>query len=225
MSKIGTLTGGATTTISLNFIPEIIELEDGAVISSLVVETTDYGVILNLDANGVTSMGKLEQFGAVSATLKFPLATGQLPLNGQSCRITATLAAGADREIYQRSTRGITAKDGAIIRTSISQALQNSEIIFDKFSYLGLFNVGTSDILNLVYENNHVETSLDIRQVQAMLVEQMGGVTAPDLNTVLSPSVLDNTNGTFRKVTLIPSGGNRNIYVRRLQNIQAITQR
>ena len=226
MSSIGSFVAGTTTTLSLNFIPETIEIADSAsAVTSLIVETTDYGTILNLDANGFLQMGNLESFGAVAATRKFALATGQIPISGQSCRITATLGAGADREVFQRSERAATPDSAAIIRTSIAQALNNSEIAFDKFSYLGLGNVGATDIINILYENGHVESAVHPYQLQQMLVEKMGGVAVPTLAGVVSPSVLDNTDGTIKRVTLIPRGGNVNVYLRRLQSISAITMK
>jgi hypothetical protein len=225
MSSIGTLVAGNTTSVSLNFIPQKIEVSDGAAITSLVVDTSDYGVILNLDQNGADDMGRLERLGADAVIRKWALATGQIPLSGQSCKITATLGAGANRELFQRSERTVAPMEAAIVRTSISQALDKSEITFEKFSYLGLRNLGTTDILNIVYENGHVETNLSPLQVQAMLIESMGGVIVPTLATMLSPSVIDNTNGIIRKITIIPNGANRNIYVRRLQAVSAISQR
>lgn len=219
MALINTpLANGADTTIPLNFIPSLIEISDGAAINRLVVQTDDYGIHLNLDTNGVNAMGILENFGAVGLVRRFRLADGNLPLEGKSCQITATLASGANRNLFVRSEKDVTKENAILTKTNIINALADSEVVVQKFSYLSLVNCGANDLITLVYRNGRVESKLHPYQVQAMLAETMGGFDSPTLASVQNPSVIDNTNQIFDSVRIQPAS-TINLYVQRLQSV------
>ena len=227
MSNFGTFTPSTTSTLPLNYIPQFFEAEqDANGMSALVIEADDIGTIVNLDTVGINSFGQtlilIDAVDSSPTAIKLRLTNGKIPLRGNSCRFKATCGTTGVRA-YQESMAPQD-KNPVIFRKLMSQALANSETVFDNFTALGLANLSPTDLITIGYRNGHVEQNLAVEQLGFMYGFNGFGTTDElDLATpgVTYPSVIGNYEGDIEFVSLI-CGAATNIYVERMVTLSAL---
>jgi hypothetical protein len=147
--KIGTLTTGAgvITTIDLQYIPEKIFFVAATQLTGLKAEVLGEGVILDLDATGLTAQGKHRIVGPVTNGYVIDLADGII--KGKSLRLTFTNSAAQTPDIFAFGDN-----DGSIfIRTLKATVLLNTNTPFEKFACLFLPSLAAGDKITITYED------------------------------------------------------------------------
>lgn len=151
--KIGTLTTGAAvvTTIDLQYVPEKLFYVAATQLTGVKAEVLGEGVILDLDATGLTAQGKHRVIGAVTNGYILDLADGII--TGKSLRLTFTNSAAQTPDIY-----ALGDNNGSIyIRTLKGTVLLNNNTPFSKFGALFLPSLAAGDKITITYEDGLVQ--------------------------------------------------------------------
>lgn len=198
--KIGTLTTGVgvTTTFQLPYVPESIRYIAATQLTSIKVNVLGVGVILDLDANGLTSCGNLRKIESVTNGYEFQLADGLIP--NKNCEITIVNSAAQTPDIYVDSK----SKGGyGYVRHLRNTAFANTPLEIRKFSYLSLQNGAAADLIDVTYQDGTVskkeyaELPFDLNPYQS------------DVNTV---KAIDNGDGIISTVRII-AAAQQSVYV------------
>lgn len=149
--KIGTLTTGAAvqTEINLNYLPSVIWYIAATQLTGLKVEVLGEGVICDLDADGLSTVGKGGRVGDVSNLYVIPLATGLV--SGKNVVMTFTNSAAQTPDVYGFST----SKNGRFfVKNLQTKVFANSGIEIDggRFDSISFENgTAASDELEVRY--------------------------------------------------------------------------
>lgn len=148
--KIGTLTtgNGTATTFNLQYVPEILHFAAATVPASIKVNVLGYGVICDLDADGIGAASELYKKGSVTNGFSIPLANGVVL--GKECEITIVNSAAQTPDIYVYSTR----RANLYIKSSTFKVFASTQRMFDDFFALSIpdFDSGNDD-LDITFTN------------------------------------------------------------------------
>lgn len=199
--KIGTLTTGAAvvTTINLNYLPERINYTAATQLTGLKVEVLGEGVKLDLDANGLTAVGKHRMVGRPTNGYSIPVADG-LILN-KNVVLTFTNSAAQTPDIF-----AFADNTGSIfINTSRQKVFANTNAEISKFGVLFLPSLAAGDKVTITYEDG--TSQIYEREDLAFLSGQYQNVTAYQI---------DNLAGTIKKVNIL-TAADQSIYLTKFE--------
>lgn len=195
--RVGTLTTGAAvvTVIDLQFCPEKIGFVAATQLTGLKVEVLGEGVILDLDANGLTAQGRHRLVGFPTNGYLINIADGVI--KGKNTRLTFTNSAAQTPDIFAMGDNV-----GEIyIRTYRAQVLANNNTIFEKFAALFLPSLAAADTVTVVYEDGLTQIwQRDDLQLYSGLYQQTAGY------------VIDNIEGRIKTVHVL-AGSAQSVYV------------
>lgn len=197
MTAIGTMTTGVgiVTTFNLTWVPQYIHFVAGTQITGLKVSVLGDGVIMDLDAAGLSVLYNIRQYGKVTDGFTIPLANGLI--RGKNVEITATNSAAQTPVLY-----GVSMAAGSRYIQCLRQtALANSGVEIEKFAYLGIPAIAVTDVLNITYVDGLTQ------KVEYAELPAMANVFQSD-----SLKIIDNVEGMIDNVQFTPSA-NRTVYV------------
>lgn len=144
---------GIVTTFDLQHCPEALLIKGATTqLQGLKVEvlgTTD-GTICDLDAAGITAIGRHRQQGVAAGAYIIPLATGII--TGKNVRITVTNSAAQTPTLYSYGDGNF----GQSYFISKKQTIiQNSNTTFDSFHAMFFPNFGANDYLTATYKDSN----------------------------------------------------------------------
>lgn len=199
MTAIGTLTTGVgvVSTFNLTWVPQYIHFVAATQLTGLKVTVLGDGVIMDLDAAGLSALYNVRQYGQVTNGYTIPLADGLIP--GKNVEITATNSAAQTPILYGTSLQ----KGSAYIQCLRQTALANSGVVLEKFAALGIPAIAATDVLNITYVDGLVQK-----------VEAAELPAAVNLFSSASLNVIDNVEGYIDTVQFTPVA-NRTVYVMR----------
>ena len=141
-------TGAAVVkTIDLQFCPEKLFYVAATQLTALKVEVLGEGVIVDLDATGLTAQGRHRLVGVVTNGYVIDVADGII--TGKNTRLTFTNSAAQTPDVF------VTGDNiGSIyIRTQKATVLLNNNTMFDKFGALFLPSLAAGDKVTVTYED------------------------------------------------------------------------
>lgn len=189
--KIGTLTTGigVQTVFQLPYLPERIRYVAATQLTGLKVNVLGVGVIVDLDANGLTALGKTRLITDVTNGYQINLADGLIP--NKNVEITFTNSAAQTPDIYVESTN-----NGGLgyIRSTRITAFASTPLVLEKFSILGLTNTGATDDLDVTYQDGLVNKTT---------IAELPFLGAPYQVSSSTAKVLDNIDGIIKSVRFI----------------------
>lgn len=197
MTTIGTMTTGVgvVTTFNLTWVPQYIHFVAGTQITGLKVTVLGDGVIMDLDAAGLSVLYNIRQFGQVTDGYTVPLANGLI--RSKNVEITATNSAAQTPVLY-----GVSMAAGSRYIQCLRQtALANSGVELERFAYLGIPAIAATDVLNISYVDGLTQ------KVESAELAAMANVFQS-----ASLNVIDNVEGMIDNVQFTPSA-NRTVYV------------
>lgn len=197
MSQIGTLTTGVgvVTTFNLTYVPQYIHFVAATQLTGLKVTVLGDGVIMDLDAAGLSALYNIRQFGQVTNGYNIPLTDGLIP--GKNVEIVATNSAAQTPILYAMSMQ----KGSAYIQSLRQTALANSGVVLKKFAYMAIPAIAAADVLNITFVDGLVDK-----------VEAAELPARSNLYQSASLNIIDNVEGMIDTVQFTPSA-NRTVYV------------
>jgi hypothetical protein len=195
---IGTLTTGAAvaTTIDLNYLPANIMYVAATQLTSLTVNVAGDGIVLDVDATGLSSLASIRRYGYVANQYVIPLADGFIP--NKVTTLTFTNSAAQTPIIYASNFRNGT----AYFVTRRQKVLANSTVNFQNFAYLSINSPVTADDINVTFKNGLVQ-KFNFAEIPTWLGRYTNKV---DVYSI------DNLNNMIDNVQYIPST-DRTFYV------------
>lgn len=194
MALIGTIAASTSTTIDLNYCPEVIYFETATVPTELTVVTKGDGVVKKLDGNGITAEANLFQIGLNANSYQIRLTDGWLD---KITAITIANATATPISVYGRSEN-----KGSVYFTSFQQktfAGQSTELT--DFSYVGFPSGASSDVMQVTYRSGFTE---DIK------IAELDAIVGQASNQVRQG--LPNFDQSVRKVNFTPNA-DQNVYI------------
>ena len=197
MAIIGTMTTGAAvvTTFNLTYVPQYIHFVAATQITGLKVTVLGDGVIMDLDAAGLSALYNIRQYGQVTNGFTVPIADGLIP--GKNVEITATNSAAQTPILYAISLQ----KGSAYIQCLRQTALANSGVVLEKFAYLAIPAIAAADVLNITYVDGLVTQVAHAELAAIGNLYQSGSL-----------AIIDNVEGMIDMVQLTPAA-NRTVYL------------
>jgi|WetSurMetagenome_2_1015567.scaffolds.fasta_scaffold36958_3 hypothetical protein len=154
---------GVITTFDMQYVPEAL-IYYGATtqLTGLKVEVLGIqdGTILDLDAAGLTALGRHRIMGVTAGAYIIPLATGII--KGKSCRITITNSATQTPSFYGYGDGNYG--DSYII-TKKQTVLANSNTMFDSFHAMFFPNFATTDYATLTFSDTTEDKQGQLSQI------------------------------------------------------------
>jgi hypothetical protein len=147
--KIGTLTTGAAvvTTFDLPYTPEFIKYTAATQLTGLRVEVYGQGVTIDLDATGLTALGKHRVMSIATNMYRIPVADGIL--KNKPCKLSFTNSAAQTPDIMVSGDN-----DGAfLIKAEKATVLLNTNSTFDNFAALFCPSLAAGDKVTTLYED------------------------------------------------------------------------
>lgn len=147
--KVGTLTTGAgvVTTIDLQFCPEKIAYVAATQLTGLKVEVLGEGVVVDLDATGLTAQGRHRLVGFPTNGYVIDVADGII--TGKNTRLTITNSAAQTPDIFAMGDNN----GNIYVRTQKATVLLNNNTYFEKFAALFLPSLAAGDKVTMTYED------------------------------------------------------------------------
>lgn len=147
--KVGTLTTGAAvvTTIDLQFCPEKLAYVAATQLTALKVEVLGEGVIVDLDATGLTAQGRHRLVGFPTNGYVIDVADGII--TGKNTRLTFTNSAAQTPDVFALGDNN----GGIYVRTNKATVLLNNNTMFSKFAALFLPSLAAGDKVTVTYED------------------------------------------------------------------------
>ena len=197
MTAIGTMTTGVgvVSTFNLTWVPQYINFVAATQITGLKVTVLGDGVIMDLDAAGLSVLYNTRQYGQVTNGYSIPLADGLI--RGKNVEITATNSAAQTPILYGSSMQA----GERYIQCLRQTALANSGVTLSKFAYLGIPAIAAADVLNITYVDGLTQ------KVEAAELPFMANVFQSG-----SLNIIDNIEMMIDEVQFTPAA-NRTIYV------------
>lgn len=205
MSQLGpiTLGVGVSTTIQLTYLPQYLGFSIGTVPQSIRINVLGDGVVMDLDAAGITQLNGFDTIGLQANQFLIPLADGLV--KGKNVEITIvngdalgfnlfgwSKLPGQNYFIYQRQT-----------------ILANSGVDFGDFALLAITAPGALDIFNLTYSSGIVESSATLNEI---------GFDVSYFQNNVGVFLINNIGQILKNVNIIPSA-NRVAYMMKFQPI------
>lgn len=190
---IGTVASGVgvATTFSLNYVPEYLFYVAATQFTSIKVTVLGDGVICDLDAAGLSSLGKARQKGNLINGYMIPLADGLV--TGKTVEIVITNSAAVAITLYGV----IKEKGSSYVQTMRQNVLASSGIDFTKFSYLSIANASVTDSVTVIFQDNTLQKYTTPEMGALLCYYQVVAGTASDF-------AFDNFEQNISKVNFIP---------------------
>lgn len=191
--KIGTIASGVgtSTTFQLPYLPERLRYIAATQLTGLKVNVLGVGVITDLDANGLTALGRMGWVGDVTNGYQIPMADGYIP--NVNVEITVVNSAAVAIDLYVESTN----KGGfGYIRNLRQTAFASTPLELKKFSMLGLTNTGATDDLDITFADGYVNK---------VTIAELPFLAVPYQTNSMTAKVIDNRNGKITSVRFIPA--------------------
>lgn len=163
---LGTVLAGVTSTFRLPYCPETLFITSAAVPARVQVRALGEGVILDLDAAGLTLLQGMRLNNNVATFYRLPLADGFL--SGKNIEIDVTANAAQPAVVHEFSTgdRGTN-----YLLTERTTVLANTTQTFNKFFGLGLSAVNAGDQITINYASGLTQTFNSAAEIQAIAIE------------------------------------------------------
>lgn len=201
MTKIATLTTGAnvTTEVELSYVPEFIYFTAPTQLINVTVKVLGVGVITQLDANGLNTVGRFNQVGQISNATVIRLGDG-LHRN-RKCTMIFENSGVQTPVIYGASTG-----NGRVFVESIAQSLnQNTPAYLSRLLMAAFPSASGNDNLTVEYQDGTVE-QLDFIELSYLAsLQQAVQNSANDYQ-------INNSSQAYKKVTYYPVSGAQTIY-------------
>lgn len=149
MSKLKTLTTGAgvVTTLDLNYLPQAIGFVAATQLTGIKIEVLGVGVVMDLDANGITAHGRATLIGYPTNSYVLDLADGKI-LN-KVVTMTFTNSAAQTPDIF-----GFGDKEGTgIIQVTRGKVFAGTQATFEGFGMLYLPSLAANDKVTVEFDN------------------------------------------------------------------------
>jgi hypothetical protein len=163
---LGTVLAGATGTFRLPYCPETLFITGAAVPARVQVRALGEGVILDLDAAGLTLLQGMRLNTNVATFYRLPLADGFLV--GKNIEIDVTANAAQPAVVHEFSTGD---KGTNYLLTERTTVLANTSQTFDRFFGLGLSAVNAGDQITVNYKSGLSQTFNAAAEIQALAIE------------------------------------------------------
>lgn len=189
--QIGTLTTGVgvVTTITLNYLPAYIYYIAATQLTGFKCNVAGDGVVLDLDATGLTAMNGIRRYGATANDNLISLADGFVP--NKVTELSFTNSAAQTPAVY-----GFSMKKGlAYVVTRRQTVLASSGQKFENFAYIGFSTIGATDEMTVEFRDGHTQKFV-AAEVLAWLSLLQNDVAA---------YAIDNLEGMIRYIHWIPT--------------------
>lgn len=196
MAKIGTLTTGVgvVSTFDMTYVPQFLFYVAATQLTGLKISVLGDGVTTDLDAAGLTAVGKAFQFGSVTNGYLIPIADGLI--KGKNVEIVVTNSAAQTPVLY-----AVSQQYGSIYMQCVrSKALADSGAEFTKFAAICIPAIGATDILNISYVDGFT-SKVESAELAAMAILQQNDAAA----------VINNLLGNIDRVQFTPAA-DRTVY-------------
>jgi hypothetical protein len=206
--KVGTLTTGDTvvSTFDLQYVPQYLYYIAATQLTGIKVTIQDDGVLLDLDATGLSALSGIRRYGRVTNDYLIPLADGQI--NNKLVEIVCTNSAAQTPDLYAFSMQ----KGLVYIATRRQKVLASSGVTLRQFGHLGFSTVADTDEVTIRFVDGHVQKML--------------GAELKAWYTLMSNEtdsyVIDNLNGLIDYINVIPAA-DRTLYVTKYLQIGNIS--
>ena len=201
MTKIATLTTGAnvTTEVELSYVPEFIYYTAATQLVNVTIKVLGVGVVTQLDANGLNTVGRFNQVGQIADGTIIRLGDG-LHRN-KKCTMIFENSGAQTPTVYGASTG-----TGSLFVESIAQSLnQNTPAYLSRLLMAAFPSASGSDNLTVEYSDGTVE-QLDFIELSYLTsLQQSVQNSANDYQ-------INNSTQAYRKVTFYPVSGAQTIY-------------
>lgn len=165
MSKIGDpLTASATNTVNLTYLPQYLTFTEETLPTSIKVTIQGQPApIVDLDSDGIATIGKAFMDGNVTNGYRIPMADGFI--GNKNVVITVVCPALCTPQLYGNSPDGFGSQY-FILGQQKTFASSPYEISGDEFDFISFENgTAASDLLNLTYEDGFTDTSLTLTEL------------------------------------------------------------
>lgn len=205
-----TLTTGPAvlTSAQLTFLPERIWYSAATQLTSVRISTKDNGVVLDLDANGLTHIGLNRVLGQVTNGFVLNLANGQIPAGNVLFEFTNSAA--QTPVIYYDSDISAPVADLQFIQAGRVPLLVGGNE-FRNFATLSLPSLAATDTVTILYADGSVQSNMNRVDLQYKL-----GFTQSVVNTPIYQ--IDNFNREIVSVSVIV-GTAQTGYVQRFTDV------
>lgn len=178
--KLGTLTTGVgvVTSFDLPYTPEIVKYTAATQLTGFKCEVYGHGVTIDLDATGLTAVGRHRIVSVATNMYKIHLADGGL--KNRPCKLTFTNSAAQTPDIFVTGNN----EGNILILAQKDTILLNSGKDFEKFAALFLPSLAAGDKVTTVYEDTWSQIderedlegySLDFQYTSAYVVDNLAG--------------------------------------------------
>lgn len=210
--KIGVMNAGVDTvsTINLTYLPEFIVLPFTC--KKILINVLGDGVVVDLDARGISSLGELEQYG-INATEQIypgdgaPIFTLRLSdgiILNKNVTIEVTNNSGVDRDIFGFST----SKGNLYVQNLRQTVFANSGTELKSFLNLSLVNGSVTDDIQVTFSDGTTQ-KMNITELPILLSFQQ------TVSNTTNDYILNNMGGSVSLVNYIPTNQTQ-IYIRRV---------
>jgi hypothetical protein len=150
---IGTVAAGVgvTTTLATTYVPQYLIFTVGTTPSQLKINALGDGVVMDLDAAGLTALRGIRRYSQIADYYFMPLADGII--QGKNVEITVTNQDAAAFTLFGSSKQ----KGFAYVQSLRQVCLANSGVDFKKFAYLSFPSMAANDELNVTFKDGHTQ--------------------------------------------------------------------
>lgn len=209
---LGAIPAAGVTTFTLPFVPQSIALANITTITALQVTVLGDGVILDLDAVGLTNLKNTRQQGVVTGYSEYILSNGVV--KGKTCTITITNGATASTAYH--STFGDSKEATLYFGTFKQTVLAGSGTEFKKFGVIGLGNSATTDYAIIQFGDGAIQ-----RFEQPELKMLLAKFQAVENNS--NDNKIDNIDGWINSVTFYPTA-QQTVYVQKWMPVGSLVE-
>lgn len=210
--KIGVMNAGVDTvsTINLTYLPEFIVLP--VTCKKILINVLGDGVVVDLDARGISSLGELEQYG-INATEQIypadgaPIYTLRLSdgiILNKNVTIELTNDSVVDKDIFGFST----SKGNLYVQNLRQTVFANSGTELKSFLNLSLVNGSVTDDIQVTFSDGTTQ-KMNITELPILLSFQQ------TVSNTTNDYILNNMGGSVSLVNYIPTNQTQ-IYIRRV---------
>lgn len=152
--KTGTIAGGVgtSTTIQLAYCPEKIRFITASAPQSIKVNVLGVGVIVDLDAKGVESLGRLNKLGVTPNGYEIPLADGLIIGKNVEIIVTNATAAAFDLFVDSNNVGGL-----GYVQSLRQTIFASTAFELSKFAVFGLGNIAPTDQIDITWADGTVQ--------------------------------------------------------------------
>ena len=197
---LGSIPASSTGTIETTYLPQFLKFTATTVPTALKVTVLGDGTIYDIDGPGVDNVNGWRMVGDLAANeYRIQLANSQVL--GKNVTITITNAVAAPLDIYGYGVKRLDRETSFYMQTVRATVLANSGQDFDDFAWLGMPAIGSSDELNITYQDGFVQKMTDV-ELESLIQQTQGK----------AQRAVDNFAQNVRKVSYIPTA-QRTVYL------------